>query len=143
MIEETTTPLNPGGLAQNAAIVLGIAVAVAAFLLIVNHFGILRIGPRPELSTTGLSAIVETEDFRFTEQEIHLPAGAEISLDLFNADVVPHSFDVDELDIHIEMPANEVASRTFTLSQPGTYTFYCGVPGHREAGMVGTLIVEP
>ena len=25
---------------------------------------------------------------------------------------------------------------------PGNYTFYCSIPGHRPAGMVGTLIVQ-
>jgi plastocyanin len=34
-------------------------------------------------------------------------------------------------------------SRTLDLSnlKPGTYTFYCTVPGHRQAGMQGTLTV--
>jgi plastocyanin len=32
-----------------------------------------------------------------------------------------------------------VASATL---KPGTYTFYCTVPGHRQAGMQGTLTVK-
>jgi plastocyanin len=26
--------------------------------------------------------------------------------------------------------------------KPGTYVYYCDVPGHRQAGMVGTLTVK-
>jgi uncharacterized cupredoxin-like copper-binding protein len=27
-------------------------------------------------------------------------------------------------------------------AEPGEYEFHCSVPGHKEAGMTGTLIVQ-
>jgi uncharacterized cupredoxin-like copper-binding protein len=56
---------------------------------------------------------------------------------------VSNSFDVDAVGIHIAMAANETAETTLTMTQPGTCIFYCAIPGHKEAGMVGTLIVAP
>ena len=38
---------------------------------------------------------------------------------------------------------DNLAEVTVTDPPPGRYEFYCSVSGHREAGMVGTLVVSP
>jgi plastocyanin len=56
-----------------------------------------------------------------------------------------------EHDVAIELDGKQLAdseliaeSKTSVSAElaPGTYTFYCTVPGHREAGMEGTLTVK-
>jgi plastocyanin len=40
-------------------------------------------------------------------------------------------------------PTFSGSSKTLSLNlKPGTYKFYCSVPGHRQAGMEGTLTVK-
>jgi uncharacterized cupredoxin-like copper-binding protein len=40
-------------------------------------------------------------------------------------------------------PTFQGAGKTLTLElKPGAYKFYCSVPGHRMAGMEGTLVVK-
>ncbi|HST55433.1 MAG TPA: plastocyanin/azurin family copper-binding protein [Solirubrobacteraceae bacterium] len=40
-------------------------------------------------------------------------------------------------------PTFQGSSKTLSIDlKPGTYTFYCSVPGHRAGGMEGTLTVK-
>jgi heme/copper-type cytochrome/quinol oxidase subunit 2 len=142
MLGNTTTPLNQNRPLQNLAVLAAVTTAVALFIITISNSGLLRIGSPAEIAPTPGSLILQIEEFKFVQQELSIPAGTEIQLALSNNDILPHSFDVDELNLHLDMPAKESAETLVTFSQSGTYTFYCAIPGHRAAGMVGTLIVE-
>jgi uncharacterized cupredoxin-like copper-binding protein len=142
MLQNITTPLNQNRTVQNLGLLAAAIALMALFIMTVSNLGLFRFGSAAEfVSNNGL--LVQTEDFKFAQDEIRITAGTDVQLALLNSDLLSHSFDVDEWDLHIAMPANDSAEATITISQPGAYTFYCAIPGHREAGMIGVLIVEP
>ncbi len=76
--------------------------------------------------------------------ELRVPAGATIGVTVTNGDGVEHDFNIEELGVHSEhlTEKGESTRVTFTAETPGTYTYFCTVPGHREAGMEGVLMVQ-
>ncbi len=50
-----------------------------------------------------------------------------------------HTFTIDELGINIAVGSGQTTTEEFTVEKAGTFSFYCAVGGHRDAGMVGTL----
>lgn len=139
--EKETSGLN------NFVLLGGIVLGVLLFALIVARLGLLNGLLRgSEVDNTAVSptAIPYTaENMRFGQEVIRVQAGEPVTFALQNRDMYAHSFDVDDLAWHVEMPANDGVVADFTAVSPGTYTIYCAIPGHREAGMVATLIVEP
>ncbi len=82
------------------------------------------------------------DHLRFDQQELRVKAGQLVALRLDNRDDRDHSFDIDEFHVHVPIGRDQPGLALFMPDRPGTYTFYCSIPGHR-ATMVGTLIVEP
>jgi plastocyanin len=80
----------------------------------------------------------------FEEKSATAKAGKD-TINFTNESPVPH-------DVKIENENGEEVGGTEIVSEgsesaevelkPGTYTFYCSVPGHRQAGMEGTLTVK-
>ena len=83
---------------------------------------------------------VTATDFAFDPDEITAESGEELAIVLHSEDLL-HDFTIDELDAHVAADRGETARGGLTAEEAGTYSYYCSVPGHREAGMEGTLTV--
>jgi len=103
----------------------------------------------------------------FSSSSFEVTAGVSVILTLVNQDALEHDFSILEIPVesvsepdavsaehqmemgeaaadpvlHVAVQPNETNQLTFTPTKPGTYEFYCTVPGHKEAGMVGTMTV--
>jgi plastocyanin len=89
-----------------------------------------------EVSITG------TDDLKFEPTSLTAAAGT-ITVTLTSEEAVEHDFvieDIGDVEVVYSGPG-ETNSGTVDL-EAGTYTFYCSIPGHRTAGMEGTLTVS-
>jgi nitrite reductase (NO-forming) len=69
-------------------------------------------------------------------------AGEPLGIFVANRDSVDHSFDIDSLNIHVRVPANGATAVVIRSGAAGALDYYCGIPGHRAAGMAGQIIVR-
>ena len=101
---------------------------------------------------------VEMSDFAFTPDQLTITAGEQITLHVDHKGTVEHDFIImklgaavgphfneeDQPNVYwqIKVQPGESQIMTFTAPvQPGTYQIVCGMAGHVESGMVGTLEV--
>ena len=78
------------------------------------------------------------------EQDSLTGAVGENRIDFTNEASIPHDVKIERDGEEIggtEVITNDTAEATVTL-EAGEYTFFCSVPGHRQAGMEGPLNVE-
>jgi plastocyanin len=83
---------------------------------------------------------VPMKNARFKVERITAPSGR-ITVVIKNEDLFWHTFTIDALDVDSRVPVHASRRVTFT-AEPGTYTFYCAIPGHRSIGMEGKLVVQ-
>ncbi len=108
---------------------------------------------------------IEAGDLYFSPAEIEVVAGQPVRLILNNTGALEHDWSIDHIavtavhedsvhsddhvhhmaghdpDLHIAAMAGEQGVLEFTPTEPGTYEITCTVAGHKEAGMVGRLVV--
>jgi len=91
-----------------------------------------------------VSFAADQSQLAYTETDVSAKAGDD-TIEFDNPSTTGH-------DVVIEDQSGKEIARTDVITdsttsttadlKAGTYTFYCSVPGHREAGMEGTLNVK-
>lgn len=84
---------------------------------------------------------IRATSFAFEPAELAAEAGEPVNIALTSDDIL-HDFNLEDADFHLAAEAGETATGALKIGEPGTYTVYCSVAGHREAGMETTLVVQ-
>jgi hypothetical protein len=119
-------------------VVIGIALGAATTALLV---GLVPTGGPGGTKTPTITGVITIEDLRFSGSP-QMKDGEVLGLIITNPEDVPHSFDIDSLDIHVQVTPKSTTAVAIEPSGPGRLEFYCSVHGHLAAGMAGTITVE-
>lgn len=80
----------------------------------------------------------------FSTTALHASAG-KVTIDFTNPASFGHNFTLADSSGKVlgATPTFSGGTKSITVDlKAGTYTYYCSVPGHRQAGMQGTLTVS-
>jgi len=116
----------------------GAAIA-AAFGVTVVVAGAIAAVLAPATVTGAADLRVVSEKVAFDQTTLQAPAG-QVTIELANRDLFWHTFTIDDLGVDLAVPVGGHRQVNFE-ADPGTYRFYCRIPGH-EARMAGTLTVR-
>ena len=94
----------------------------------------------------GQISIRSTDQMRFMPATITARVNTPVRLMLDNSGgALAHDWTIDDFGgqkLEAKAQPGQRATAEFTPTTAGSFQFYCAEPGHKEAGMVGTLTVN-
>jgi FtsP/CotA-like multicopper oxidase with cupredoxin domain len=123
---------------------VGTTVAVI-FALIATMFGLFAfiMAAQADSKQSGAPAgavQVGLSEFAITPASIQVPLNGKLLVT--NSGSVVHNFHVDKTNVHTsDLTPGDSATVDLKGVKAGSYTVYCAVPGHRDAGMQATLVI--
>jgi plastocyanin len=96
----------------------------------------------PSITTKAAEVRIVSTEFKYAPAKIRVPFGRKVTLVLENTGAeTEHGLFVPALGFRLQAKAGEIARKNTVFDKLGEYEFVCDLPGHRDAGMTGTLIV--
>jgi uncharacterized cupredoxin-like copper-binding protein len=98
--------------------------------------------PRASAGTV-LSLQADKSQLKFDKTALSAKAG-KVTIVMKNPSALPHNVAIEGhgVDVAGKVVDHGGTSTATAALKAGTYTFYCAVDGHRQAGMEGTLTVK-
>lgn len=128
------------GLAVLGVVLAGIAVVfgvVAMGLASRSGGGSVAVADAPKAKVV---ASIVLSDFKISSSASTFAAGPAL-LEVTNKGPSPHNLVIDGLAKTTTIPVGQKVLLSLGNVEAGTYTWYCSIAGHREAGMSGTFTV--
>lgn len=86
--------------------------------------------------------MVESSGLNFAPNNLRVKLGDKVRITYKNTRGT-HDLRIDEFNAKTKLiNAGQSETIEFTADKKGSFEFYCSVPGHRQGGMKGTLVVE-
>jgi nitrite reductase (NO-forming) len=99
---------------------------------------------RTELGSSGMVFVGVGGDIDgIINPDLMVNAGSRVEITLVNGDGMQHDIALPDLNADSEFISEKGSSTVlvFEAAEEGEFVYYCTVPGHRQAGMEGLLIV--
>ena len=101
---------------------------------------------------------LKMEDIKWDKTALTATKGTALTISLTNAGALDHDFTIEKIDAKATIDGKDAKTDKYAVQAPvktkgsgkleitpnatGTFEYFCSVPGHKEAGMKGTLTVN-
>jgi plastocyanin len=116
----------------------GVAAAVSAAFVVALFGGVVAAQAPAQMTANELAISAKTNAFSTSTLTA---APGRVAIRFANKDLFWHTFTIDSIGVNLRVPVNAEEEMSFDVG-PGTYEFYCAIPGHALIGMRGTLVVQ-
>ena len=118
------------------------AVIFAALAMMFGFFAFVM-AAHADSKKTGVpagAAQVTLSEFAISPTSVQVPLDGKLVVT--NSGSAPHNVNIEKTDVHTkDLAPGDSATLDLTGVKAGSYTIFCAIAGHREAGMQATLVV--
>lgn len=119
----------------------------------VAFLGLTLLAAAVQAASRPVEVKIVAAEFKFTPDRVTAPAGVPLRITLVNDGVIEHDLRIQALgvwlpgqprggqEVRVLAPGRSLTVTT-TPTKKGSFEFWCTIPGHKEAGMKGTITIR-